>query len=180
MYAGCRSSKNCHPNELLRPNGYNTSSKMVLSLIKLEGIDSFEILRIDTNCDGLSPYAYETLFLEVNDCANSDGWYNYHNNNGWMVNPMHDNKIVNSRLNTMKSNMMDKYGVNHNMSLPGVSHRITQSRLLKWKNSSTGRSPIYGKRLFINTNYPHNRKLFHIGQNPENFILISEYKNVNT
>lgn len=79
MYAGSRWAKNCNPNELLSIGGYYTNSKPIRKLF-LEEKDSFEILRIDTNCDNLHPYIYETLFLQTLNCSKSAEWFNLHNN----------------------------------------------------------------------------------------------------
>ena len=80
MYAGSRWAKGCHPNEFMENKGYNTTSNTIKNIIKKEGLDIFEILRIDTNCDGLSVYDYESLFLQTLNCAQSKNWYNKHNN----------------------------------------------------------------------------------------------------
>lgn len=80
MYAGSRWAKKYHFNEFMTPNGYQTSSKQIKSIIEQEGLDIFEIIRIDTFCDNIHVYEYETAFLQTLDCANSDDWYNQHNN----------------------------------------------------------------------------------------------------
>ena len=85
LYAGSKWAKGCNPDEFMQHNGYTTSSPTINSIIDQEGLDSFEILRIDTNCDGLHPYDYETLFLQCLDCASSPDWYNGHNNTGKMA-----------------------------------------------------------------------------------------------
>lgn len=82
LYAGSRWAKNCNPQELMQPNGYKTSSKTIHDLIERDGLESFEILRIDTYCDNLHPYDYETIFLETNNCAFSKNWINLNNNTG--------------------------------------------------------------------------------------------------
>jgi hypothetical protein len=64
----------------MKENGYKTSSKTIHKLIESDGLDSFEILRIDTYCDKLHPNDYESLFLETNSCAQSKIWFNSHNN----------------------------------------------------------------------------------------------------
>ena len=79
-YAGCRFANGCHPDELLKEDGYTTSSKTINKIIDSDGIDSFEIVKIDIICDGLDVYEYETKFLVENDCARSKEWYNHHNN----------------------------------------------------------------------------------------------------
>lgn len=80
LYAGCKYAKNCTPDNFMTENGYQTSSKIVKYIISIEGLDSFEILRIDTYCDGMHVLDYETLFLNSLDCANSPNWLNCHNN----------------------------------------------------------------------------------------------------
>lgn len=80
MYAGCRYARGCTPSELLKIDGYLTSSTKIKRMIEENGISSFEIIRIDTNCDGMHPIDYETLFLEVNDCSKNERWLNFHNN----------------------------------------------------------------------------------------------------
>lgn len=82
MYAGSKWTKNCHPNSFMKSDGYTTSSPTINSIIEYEGLTSFEILRIDTNLDGVSAYDYETIFLKTNNCAKSLNWFNKHNNNG--------------------------------------------------------------------------------------------------
>jgi hypothetical protein len=82
MYAGAKWAKGCHPDELMQVDGYTTSSPTINQIIEQEGLDSFEVLTIDTNLDGLSAYEYESLFLQTINCADSDDWYNGHNNSG--------------------------------------------------------------------------------------------------
>ena len=82
LYAGSRYASGCHPDEFMQPNGYQTSSNTIKSIIEQEGLLSFSILRIDTYCDNIHPYDYESLFLQHLDCAKSPNWYNGHNNDG--------------------------------------------------------------------------------------------------
>ena len=120
MYAGSRFAVGCHPDEFMQPNGYTTSSHVVNSIIKTEGINSFEILRIDYNCDGIHPYQYETAFLQCLDCANSPDWFNGHNN---------DNILA---LGTERfANMLFlKYGVYRTAHIPGIQNKIKQTKKL--------------------------------------------------
>lgn len=82
MYAGSKYAKGCNPDYFMIKGGYTTSSNTINDIISKDGIKSFEILRIDTYCDGFHPYDYETIFLKTNNCASSDNWYNSHNNTG--------------------------------------------------------------------------------------------------
>lgn len=120
MYAGSRYAKNCNPDEFMKPNGYTTSSILINSIIDSEGLDSFDILRIDTNLDGLSAYNYETLFLQHLNCANSTAWYNKHNNDGISFGSY-------QFYNQMKS----KYGYEFPCQIPQIKEKSRQTRYEK-------------------------------------------------
>jgi hypothetical protein len=76
MYAGARWKYGCNPEEFMKPDGYCTSSFTMEEIIKTEGICVFEILRIDTNLNGLSAEEYEKRFLAIHKCRTSPEWYN--------------------------------------------------------------------------------------------------------
>jgi hypothetical protein len=122
LYAGSKWAKGCNPNTFMIKNGYTTSSPIINLIIKSEGLDSFYILRIDTNLDGLSAYDYETLFLQCNNCAESTDWYNKHNNTLLMVFGKNDYTEF----------MLAKYNVKHNSQIPKVKE---QKKLTCFKNS---------------------------------------------
>nr|QMP83279.1 MAG: hypothetical protein [Caudoviricetes sp.] len=85
MYAGSKWQEGCCPDTFMKEDGYKTSSLTINSIIKNFGLNIFDILRIDTYCDGLHVHNYETLFLQTNNCAASLQWYNNHNNDGNMA-----------------------------------------------------------------------------------------------
>jgi hypothetical protein len=124
LYAGSRYAKGCHPNEFMQPNGYTTSSNTINDIINQEGLDSFEILRIDANCDGLHPYDYETLFLETIDCANSPNWYNGHNNTA----PPSFGTLEYSQI------LLRKYGVDHPSKISGFDEKVKETKLKRYNN----------------------------------------------
>lgn len=117
MYAGSRWAKGCHPDEFMQLNGYTTSSKIINRIIEQEGLDSFKVLRIDTNLDGLSALEYESLFLQTIDCSSSNYWYNGHNNTG----------ILSLGTDKFKFNMIEKYGVDHNSKIPEFKNKQQNS-----------------------------------------------------
>lgn len=80
LYVGSKYSKKSNPGDLLKKNGYLTSSNKIKNILQNEGLDSFEIIRIDTFCDGIHPLDYETLFLETVDARNNSDYLNDHNN----------------------------------------------------------------------------------------------------
>jgi hypothetical protein len=100
LYAGSRWKNGCEPNELLRPNGYYTSSKIVKKLLK-EDPDCFEIIHIKFDCSDVKKY--ETCFLHENDCVKSELWLNGHDNKTLLS---HDS-------DEFKEIMIKLYGVDH-------------------------------------------------------------------
>lgn len=84
LYAGIRSTRGCHPDELLRPiKGYTTSSKYVNELIKSDGLESFKVLYTITEEElGIDIYAVEYEFLTSHNAAKSDIWLNKTNGGG--------------------------------------------------------------------------------------------------
>jgi hypothetical protein len=115
MYAGSRWGKNCHPNDLLKT--YITHSNKIKNIISKEGLDSFEVLRIDSYCDGLHPYDYEKSFLEINNCAESDTWINGHNNHLFVYGTKE-----------YKNFMIRKYGVDNPNKLFSTRQKIKTTR----------------------------------------------------
>lgn len=121
MYAGSRWAKGCHPDEFMKPDGYQTSSNTINDIIKEEGLGIFDILRIDTHCDGISPFEYESIFLQCVDCAKSDDWYNKHNNSGMAFGTEQYHK-----------QLQKKYGVCHNSKIPSVKQSKIDNSKLKY------------------------------------------------
>jgi len=115
MYAGSRWGKNCHPGDLLVT--YKTHSNKIRNIIKTEGIESFDILRTDSYCDGLHPYEYEKLFLEINDCANSSNWFNGHNNHLFVYGT-----------EEYKQFMLKKYGVDNPNKIFEIQEKIKNTK----------------------------------------------------
>ena len=155
MYAGARWAKGCHPDEFMTLNGYTTSSNTINDIINQEGLDSFELLRIDTNCDGYSVYDYETLFLETNKCAESIHWLNGHNND--KASPIDSNKnkqimllrygVENASQSSeikhkKKKTSLKNYGVDHPAKSDVVKQKVKQKSLEKYGVESPNSSKI--------------------------------------
>ena len=121
MYAGSRWAKGCHPDEFMQPNGYTTSSTIINSIINLEGLESFDILRIDNNLDGVPARDYETSFLQTIDCAKSLHWYNGHNNVG-----------MSFGTEEFYDHMMLKYGCKHVSQIPESREACKQTNLERY------------------------------------------------
>jgi len=79
-YAGSRTAKNSNPSELLKEDGYHTSSIIVKKIITITGLKSFEVVRIKTFNTPNEAYDYETRFLKKVNAANNINFLNLHNN----------------------------------------------------------------------------------------------------
>ena len=104
LYAGCKIGNSADPKLLLSntPDGYLTSSNLVKSIIKEEGLSSFKIVLIDTVCNGEDPLDYETQYLEKNNAKSNPKYLNGHNN-----------KLLQHGSNEFKEVMLKLYGVEH-------------------------------------------------------------------
>lgn len=153
LYAGCRRKDSCNPDELLKVGGYTTSSPIVNEIINIKGLSAFEVIKIDTVCDNMNVYDYETKFLVENDCAGSPLWYNGHNNKlvcfhteeyKKIMNklygcdhPMNSSQIVNKLNNTNK----ERYGVGWYTQSPDFAHKVKQTLLEKYGVDHNMKSP---------------------------------------
>ena len=130
FYAGCRFSKEktkfsyngCHPIELMKIDGYLTSSNLIKTLIKKDGIDSFSVIQILTEEEiKESVLVYETKFLQENDISHNDLWYNMHNNDSrWF-----DQEYV-------KKVMLERYGVENAFAAEEIKEKIYNTNLSKY------------------------------------------------
>lgn len=79
-YAGCKTSKGCHPSQLW--STYFTSSNIINNIIKNEGrnIFSVEIRNIFNSVDEC--LTYETNFLKKINASHNQNWFNLHNGDG--------------------------------------------------------------------------------------------------
>ncbi len=123
FYAGSRYANGCNPKELLKNDGYCTSSNTVKLQIALHGLEIFEIVEIVTDFGFLNnAYDFETWFLQLHNCAASDRWYNMHNND------------FGSSYGTepFKINMMNKHGVTHCMHDPKTKEKLKNTNLERY------------------------------------------------
>lgn len=140
MYAGARWAARCHPDELLQPNGYKTSSTLVHTLIERDGLDSFEIIRADSNLDGLTAYEYETSFLQAMACSKSEEWINTHDNNNktyrFVGGSVEHKKIMNIR-----------HGVDNPSQSPILQEKKFQTFIERFGYDNPSKSPEIQQRI---------------------------------
>jgi hypothetical protein len=134
-YAGSRWKKECNSIELLKYNGYTTSSKVVNQIISDQGIEAFEIVEVK-ELDQIkllgfnTVLEYETQFLKENNCKYSEDWLNQHDNsssknfhypNG--SNAMHNKEIASKAVSSRISTMIEKYGVSNHTQIPEMKRK---------------------------------------------------------
>jgi hypothetical protein len=109
QYAGCKFAKDADPKKFMTIDGYKTSSKNILKIIKNEGLESFEIVDMILEDEIKIPfgfesvYEYETFFLREKNVMMDDMWFNQHNNRDF---------VHNTRLPKCKAQMIETARVN--------------------------------------------------------------------
>jgi len=81
-YVGSKYGKDADPTQLLKEDGYHTSSLSVQKEINDKGLNNFKIRKLKVFENGDEAYSYETRFLKKVDAMNNCFFYNNHNNNG--------------------------------------------------------------------------------------------------
>lgn len=129
-YYGIRYSKNCSPSDLW--NTYFSSSKIVHSLIKEYGKDSFVVTvrKVFDNID--KAILWETKFLTKINAKDNDKWLNQHNGGKTFIGPyIHNDKTketISSKITGMKRSEETK----EKMRLKALE-REKKRRLDGWK-----------------------------------------------
>lgn len=120
-YAGVRYAAQADPDELLKEDGYNTSSTTVHSLIESTGRDSFKIRKIKIFTTSEEATHYEESFLKKVDAANNERFLNKTNNGLKYFKP----EIV-------KAILLERYGVSSTMQIPGMIDKIKSDSMKKY------------------------------------------------
>ena len=133
-YAGARSIKGCDFNELLKDNGYKTSSKIVKKIIDEEGIDAFEINRVRTFLEKEAAYEYETRFLYKVDAMRNSNFLNRSNNTPACVFDL-------MRENNRKITCLKRYGVEHSAKHPSIYAKTIATNIAKYGFDNPSKHP---------------------------------------
>lgn len=78
-YAGCKINSKADSSNLMTENGYKTTSKIIKNLIKIDGLNSFKILKIKHFKSSDKALDYETKFLVKVNAAENEMFFNQHN-----------------------------------------------------------------------------------------------------
>lgn len=154
-YAGSRHAKGCHPQELLKVGGYNTSSKYVNDIIDMEGMDSFLVERIRTFNTAEEAVSYETRFLKRVNARSNEMFINRCNNESSMsfsseyVRDVFIDRYgttcalqVPEFLRKAQKSTYDRFGVYHAAQDPGVQKKMQDSCLKNLGVRYSMQSPV--------------------------------------
>lgn len=136
LYAGSKWAIGCHPDEFMHPNGYQTSSSTINTIIYQEGLKAFNVLRIDTYCDNIHPYEYETAFLRCLDCAKSPDWYNGHNNT----------RPPAYGTSEFTDLILSKYNVDKPHKIPNIRNKTISTNLTKYGVENPGQVELFKEK----------------------------------
>jgi len=147
-YAGSRWKQGCHPSELLREDGYPTSSETINNIIKQDGIDSFIIRKIKTFITPLEAYNYETKFLIKVDAANNPSFYNKHNNSRFAFGTVEFENLMLELLGSKNCSSLDwvktkkketylrKYGVDNPLKNQEIKNKVLKTNNERYGGNS--------------------------------------------
>jgi hypothetical protein len=79
LYAGCKINHTANSSNLMTKTGYKTTSKVVKALILLDGLDSFDVLKVRHFENEEQALKYESKFLKKVNAAENSNFLNLHN-----------------------------------------------------------------------------------------------------
>ena len=85
-YAGCKINSSADSSNLMTEHGYKTTSKIIKDLIKKDGLNSFEVLKIKHFKTLEETLSYESRFLIKVNAAENPRFFNKHNGGKNFVN----------------------------------------------------------------------------------------------
>lgn len=139
-YAGAKWAQGCHPDKLLKEDGYTTSSKIVNKIIEENGLDTFVIRKIIIFQTGDEAYKHETRFLRKIKARDNPKFYNGHENDGI---------LPSFGTSKYKNFMMEKYGYEHPSQIPGILDKIRNTSLTKYDNEWYTQTEEYKARVKV-------------------------------
>lgn len=119
-YAGVRYAQGCNPDELLKEDGYKTSSRTIHDIILDEGLSSFIIKKIKIFETGKEALKYETRFLRRVKARTNQKFLN-----------VGENIMLPFNSEPFRQAMIDKFGVDHPSKSETIKEKIKQSNLTK-------------------------------------------------
>ena len=119
-YAGVKYAKDSNPDNLLKFNGYQTSSDIIKQIILEEGLEAFIIRKIKIFETAEKALAYELRFLKRVNAAFNDSFLNRSNNSFGTLNVDYEKT---------KQTCLDRYGYENVLQSKAVKEKIKQTHL---------------------------------------------------
>ncbi len=119
-YAGVKFAKNTNPDNLLKSNGYQTSSEIVKQIILEEGLESFIVRKIKVFDTGEEALDYESKFLRKVNAAFNDNFLNRSNNSFGTLNLNWEKK---------KQTCLENNGVEYPLQSEEIREKMKQTCL---------------------------------------------------
>ena len=119
-YAGVKYARNANPDNLLKSNGYQTSSYRIQNIILEEGVESFVIRKIKLFETGEEALDYESRFLRRVNAAFNDNFLNRSNNSI---------SALNTDWEKHKQTCLEKFGVENPFQSEEVKEKSKQTML---------------------------------------------------
>ncbi len=119
-YAGVKYGIGSNPNQLLKSNGYQTSSDIIKQIILEEGIESFLIRKIKVFENASQALAYELRFLKRVNAAFNDNFLNRSNSSF---------RALNADYEKRKQTCLKKFGCEYALQSEDVKEKGKQTNL---------------------------------------------------
>ncbi len=142
LYHGSRSNKSgCHPEELLKENGYTTSSKIIKEIIKNEGLNSFEIIEITIHSSPKEAIIAEEQYHKLYDVAGNVYYFNQHNagTKFTTINTTHNRKH--------REETKQKIGISNKGKCKGRSKSEETKQKMRKPKSEEHRKKMLGRKV---------------------------------
>ncbi len=144
-YAGVKFAKDSNPDNLLKSNGYQTSSEIIKQFILEEGLESFIIRKIKVFDTGEEALDYESRFLRKVNAAFNDSFLNRSNNSISTLNTDYEKRKQTclkkfgyeyasqseEAREKSKQTCLEKYGVEYSSQSPEIKEKKKQTNLEK-------------------------------------------------
>jgi len=132
FYAGVKYAGNANPVQLLKSNGYHTSSSYIKNIILNEGLESFVIRKIKVFESGEEALDYESRFLRRVGASFNNNFLNRCNNSISTLNVDWEKR---------KHTCLDRYGVEHSFQSEEIKEKIKHANLEKFGFEYPSQSP---------------------------------------
>ena len=160
FYAGVKYGKNANPDNLLKSNGYQTSSNFVKQIILDEGLESFVIRKIKIFETAEQALDYESRFLRKVNASFNESFLNKSNNSVSTINGGYE-KFKQSFLNLYgvenpslvsefqekrKQTYRERYGVSHPSQVPEFQEKRKQNYRERYGVSHPSQVPEFQEK----------------------------------